>query len=129
MCVTERFKSAAAVPHGRMHRRLFRDRNAQDRPQPETVRATPIDAALAVQAFEVANQHHPKINSGRNAGPASFFIIGRAELLDSAAFVKLNDPVSTVEPSITMILLCAILTRIAEQLPTSQQPTNTTAKL
>ena len=48
----------------------------------ETVGATPGDAALAIQTLKVTNQHHPKVNSRRNAGPAAFFVIGGAKLFD-----------------------------------------------
>ena len=68
--------------HRDMHRRFLRHRKAQKSPQGQTVGTAPGNAALTVQALEVANQQHPEIDSWRNAGPATFLVIGGAELFD-----------------------------------------------
>ena len=53
----------------------FVERNAQEVPQAEAVRAPPGDAALAVDAFEVAHQQHPKIDARRDRRLAAFFLL------------------------------------------------------
>ena len=59
--------------------RVFGQRDAEELPQRKAVAATPGDAPLRADAFEVADQQHAKIDARRNRRPAEMVVVIRLD--------------------------------------------------
>src|SRR5579863_3974942 len=62
--------------------RFFCAGNSQELAQRQRVAATPGDSALSIDAFEVSDHQHAKVDAGRNAGTTESGIVRLTQLLD-----------------------------------------------
>ncbi len=95
-------QTAAGLGHPTVIRHLLPRRQPQKLPQRQRIRAAPDNPALAVDAFEIADQQHPKISTRRHRRrPHPRRVIRLA--------VVLHEP---VEPGIDQQLLELVVKRV-----------------